>query len=236
MKVFEAHRLQKRRAALEKRNVVIREEAERRRNEQIARKKLEEQEEEENVTAYAATTTAHMTQAVVEAENQPSEANSSNSSSTNNDTRHKDSSNSSSSTNNTIDDNDEVGVASDIANSSRSKARSISDYIKSGRKKEALPDGCEYNLITGLNPAIIERELGNSLDILCPALKSTPLLQDKALRIVFSAGVDVMIIDAEHSAMLGKFSLTPKDMITSDDTSDVFEKFGIPYEDEEEDE
>ena len=69
--------------------------------------------------------------------------------------------------------------------------------------------------------------INKTLDQLCPPLASTPLLQDKCLRVVFSVGVETVIIDAMTYAHIGKLSLQPKDMLASDDTEDVFGSFMV---------
>ncbi|KAJ1405190.1 hypothetical protein B484DRAFT_216367 [Ochromonadaceae sp. CCMP2298] len=86
----------------------------------------------------------------------------------------------------------------------------------------------ELHLITGEQPEAVQQALGASLDALCPPLASSKTLQHKALRVVFSVGVDVCIIDAEASAKLGRLSLTSEDMLTSDETDQVFEHFYLP--------
>jgi hypothetical protein len=92
----------------------------------------------------------------------------------------------------------------------------------------------ELDMMTGLYGSDIEVPMGQMMDDLCPALKSTPLLQDKALRVVMSVGVEALMLDAERSAMLGKFRLTPDDMLPSQATDNVFENFCLTVETTEE--
>ncbi len=89
-------------------------------------------------------------------------------------------------------------------------------------------DDTVIDLISGLLPEKVEEILSCALDDLCPELVTTPKLQDKALRLVFSVGVDVVMLDAESSAYVGKLNLEPKDMLSSDTTEEVFGSFIIP--------
>ena len=45
---------------------------------------------------------------------------------------------------------------------------------------------------------------------------------------VFSAGMDVMMLDAELSGMLDPLSLGPEDMLSFDETEGVFGHFAVP--------
>lgn len=99
---------------------------------------------------------------------------------------------------------------------------------------EDADTGEELDMMTGLYGPDIEVPMGQMLDELCPALKSTPLLQDKALRVVMSVGVEALLIDAERSAMLGRLRLTPDDMLPSKATDDVFENFCLTVDTEQE--
>lgn len=67
------------------------------------------------------------------------------------------------------------------------------------------------------------------MDSLCPQLKSTPLLEQKALRVVYSAGVDVMVLDSDSSVAVGRPLLTPKHMLSSSATTDIFGNFMVPF-------
>lgn len=83
-------------------------------------------------------------------------------------------------------------------------------------------------LISGLHHKSLEKHLASSLDMICPELRSSPSLQSKALRIVFSVGVDIVIVDADASAMMGKLSISPSDILASDSTDRIFGSFFLP--------
>lgn len=86
----------------------------------------------------------------------------------------------------------------------------------------------EVDLMNSLHDRAFEEIMIEALDEVCPPLKSTPLLEDKALRVVLSVGIDCVMVDAERSAMLGKLRLRPADMLTSTQTDDVFSRFCLP--------
>ena len=86
----------------------------------------------------------------------------------------------------------------------------------------------EMTLISGLLDRKVEQTIAQALDQLCPALEKTPRLQDKALRTVFSVGVDAMLIDAEMSSTMGKLRLTPEDIISPHETQNIFGSFTMP--------
>ena len=106
--------------------------------------------------------------------------------------------------------------------------------LKAGESADTprILDITGMDLVTGLNAPAMEEYFVDALDELCPPLQSTLLLQDKALRVVLSVGIDVVLVDAERSAMLGKFNLKPADLLTDKDTDAVFEYFKLPYGDE----
>ncbi len=87
-------------------------------------------------------------------------------------------------------------------------------------------------LVDDIMPPPIENEMKMVLDSLCPPLKTTPRLQDKAMRIVFSVGIDLIIPDCALSAMMGPLSLKPQDLLSAPETDDVFGTFYIPHGDE----
>lgn len=93
-------------------------------------------------------------------------------------------------------------------------------------------------LVSGMGSPEVEKYFGQELDDHCVLLESTPRLQDKALRCVFSVGCELAIVDAELSAMLPKITLNPLDLLTADETSEVFGQFGVQKEggDSDEDE
>lgn len=74
----------------------------------------------------------------------------------------------------------------------------------------------------------IEHEIAKSLDQLCPDLASTPLLQEKAIRIAMSQGVDCVVVEAEMSALMGKCKLRPEHMLHSTKTDHIYGNFVIP--------
>ena len=90
--------------------------------------------------------------------------------------------------------------------------------------EHATPD---IVLISGAYPENAEESIRQYLDDMCPALKSTPRLQDKALRAVMSVGIDVAVVDAELSASIGKLALKPSDLISSDETDELFGQFSV---------
>jgi hypothetical protein len=96
------------------------------------------------------------------------------------------------------------------------------------KKASLSKPSSEINLLQHAMSEKLQMMINETLNELCPALTSTPLVQQKALRIVFSVGVDVVIVDAETSAYIGKFSLTPRDLINSDQTENIFGSFCIP--------
>ena len=83
-------------------------------------------------------------------------------------------------------------------------------------------------LVSNVLAASVEKHLAEALDSLCPSLQSTPLLQDKALRIVLSVGIDAVVVDAELSSALQKTTLTPGHLLPSAATDDLFGNFVIP--------
>ena len=90
-------------------------------------------------------------------------------------------------------------------------------------------------LVSGMGTPEVESYFGQELDDHCVLLESTPKLQDKALRCVFSVGCELAIVDAELSAMLPKITLNPIDLLTADETSELFGNFGVQGEDEDSD-
>lgn len=116
---------------------------------------------------------------------------------------------------------DEVN-ADDYSESQESKDRIVQEETLNSYYTER-----EIKLISGLNPPLIEAQLMYDLDFLCPNLKDTPFLQEKALRICFSVGIDAVVLDAESSARVGKLDLQPKHMIHHNDVEDVFGTFSI---------
>lgn len=105
-------------------------------------------------------------------------------------------------------------------------------------------------LLSSLYSPEVEAPLHAVLEHLCPHLKQvavsldaearqmygfgpevTSTLQHKAMRVSYSVGVDVLVMDAYTSAALGKVDdITVHDLLTPNDTSRVFGQFGVPKE------
>ena len=85
-------------------------------------------------------------------------------------------------------------------------------------------------LISEILPDEIADKFGDALDTLCPALKSTPKLEDKALRTVLSFGHEAVMIEPEIKPALGKLKLTPSDLVSIDDVAIIFGGFMVPLE------
>ena len=69
--------------------------------------------------------------------------------------------------------------------------------------------------------------MGESLNNLCPHLVTSPRLEDKALRLIFSVGVDVMVVDAISCAVIGKLAVRPSDLLPIAATEKIFGNFMI---------
>ena len=82
-------------------------------------------------------------------------------------------------------------------------------------------------LLSGILPAKAERKMGESLNNLCPHLVTSPRLEDKALRLIFSVGVDVMVVDAISCAVIGKLAVRPSDLLPIAATEKIFGNFMI---------
>ena len=82
-------------------------------------------------------------------------------------------------------------------------------------------------LITHANPLPLEANIAQQLDELCPKLLSTPRLEDKALRCVFSIGFECAAIDVDLLVRMegGRLGLQPSHMLTAMDTDDIFGHF-----------
>ena len=85
-------------------------------------------------------------------------------------------------------------------------------------------------LISDILPDEISDKFGEAMDTLCPALATTPKLEDKALRTVLSFGHEVVIVEPEIKPALGKLKLTPADLVGIDDVAHIFGGFMIPEE------
>jgi hypothetical protein len=82
-------------------------------------------------------------------------------------------------------------------------------------------------LINGVNRPRIEAKLAEDLNDCAEVLESTPRLQDKALRCVFSVGIDCCIIDAESSVKMGRLELRQGDIVSHKLTDGVFGEFRV---------
>ena len=85
-------------------------------------------------------------------------------------------------------------------------------------------------LMSKFLPPEVGDKFGEALDTLCPALKTTPKLEDKALRIVLSLAHEVVMVEPEIQSGLGKLSLSDKDIVGIDDVVHIFGGFMIPLE------
>eukprot|EP01031_Cornospumella_fuschlensis_P028667 gene28667-34611_t len=83
-------------------------------------------------------------------------------------------------------------------------------------------------LISNLLPPADEAALHAELDRLCPPLKTSKSLEEKAFRIVTSLHVDVCMVDAEYCAALRKWSIGGEDLLSEDHTQDLTEAFEVP--------
>ena len=91
-----------------------------------------------------------------------------------------------------------------------------------------LPYGLAVPLVSNVLHENLAREISGALDSLCPPLSTSVSLSDKAFRVVMSVGIDLVIVDAVLSATLGKLRLSQQDMLTADDTEDIFGTFMVP--------
>lgn len=83
-------------------------------------------------------------------------------------------------------------------------------------------------MFSGVNDADDEKDMAEALVGLCPKLSNSRTLQEKALRIALSVEMDMVLVDAELSAVLGKFPLTSDKLLTHQDTTEIFKRFVIP--------
>lgn len=99
---------------------------------------------------------------------------------------------------------------------------------KSSMKIEDLTNVTTVPLISNqLNPDFMVN-FKDSMDDLCPELKSSLSLEDKVLRTVFSAGIDIAIVDPYQSPLLKKSSLKKEDLLASSATSNIFGRLFLP--------
>eukprot|EP01039_Chlorochromonas_danica_P011011 gene11011-12259_t len=129
-------------------------------------------------------------------------------------------------------------IATNVLNCSFNKHIIVTPEIglsKVGQELQALkakesqannPDSVLF--LSGVHPPDMEGALMKALDKLCPALASSETLQEKAIRVALSAETDLVMVDAEASAVMGKFLLTADKLLDSDETDELFERFFIP--------
>lgn len=84
-------------------------------------------------------------------------------------------------------------------------------------------------LISGVNTPQLEHSIAQALDELCPALASTPRLEDKGLRVALSVGTELVVVEGNQSARIGKNTLGAEHMLTAEDSAGVFGSFVVPY-------
>ena len=118
-------------------------------------------------------------------------------------------------------------------NNTQNKKNKVTNEVRRLSEMSRVPD---LILLSGLSHPETEEYFGKELDDHCVLLESTPKLQDKAMRIVLSVGCEVVIIDSELSACLRKLTLNPMDLLTADETHDIFGNFGLQRDDNENDE
>lgn len=91
-------------------------------------------------------------------------------------------------------------------------------------------DSAMFLLYSQVHSELVCAKAREHLDILCPKLGSTTLLEDKALRLIFSIGYEVCVLDSDLSAAVGRLRLTLKDMLSAKDAENVFGVFQITPE------
>jgi len=85
-----------------------------------------------------------------------------------------------------------------------------------------------FTLVDGMIPKKVSDNLKGALDSMCPALKSSSKLQEKAMRIVLSQGTECVLVDSDTSAALGKINLDTSELLTAEETDQVMGTFAIP--------
>ena len=84
-------------------------------------------------------------------------------------------------------------------------------------------------------PPEFKSELVQVFDTTCPSLKSSPKLHDKVFRLVFSVGINAMILDAATNSMVGKLDINPDQLLKSEDSEEIFGNFMLPSKFDEQD-
>jgi len=82
--------------------------------------------------------------------------------------------------------------------------------------------------VEGLLEPTADQLIKSALDELCPRLASSPRLQEKALRCVFSVGMDLVMLQSEVSAALGPLRLEPQQILSSQESDAVFGTLAMP--------
>eukprot|EP00607_Mallomonas_marina_P010029 CAMPEP_0182422318 /NCGR_PEP_ID=MMETSP1167-20130531/7971_1 /TAXON_ID=2988 /ORGANISM="Mallomonas Sp, Strain CCMP3275" /LENGTH=304 /DNA_ID=CAMNT_0024600279 /DNA_START=483 /DNA_END=1397 /DNA_ORIENTATION=+ len=110
------------------------------------------------------------------------------------------------------------------------------EQVEKEKKVEEKEYGPALPMVSETMDVELEESLKEVLDQLCPPLATSHTLQERALRVVFSVGVEVAVMDAVTSSSLGPIQLQAKDALSSKATESVFGGFMIPkdlFEDEE---
>ncbi len=89
------------------------------------------------------------------------------------------------------------------------------------------PEGA-LQLVSGSLPIKLEKYLVSQFDDLCPPLQTSTRLEMKALRAIFSIGIDAVCIQSDILANIDPLILSSKDFITANDTNELFGEFQIP--------
>jgi hypothetical protein len=124
--------------------------------------------------------------------------------------------------------NDDTGDASLVTPSFNTSSSSSHDESKSREIKAISNRKDAVFLISGKYSEKNEESLKKLLDQLCPNLATSSRLQDKALRSVFSVGVDAVSINCDVYASMRKLALKPSDFITASQTDRLFRSFSVP--------
>jgi len=104
----------------------------------------------------------------------------------------------------------------------------LEEERQDSRDQSSNLHGISWYLVEGLIEPPADQLINSALDHLCPRLASTPLLQEKALRCVFSVGMDLVMLESEVSAALGPLRLEPQHMLSSLESDAVFGTLAMP--------
>ena len=122
--------------------------------------------------------------------------------------------------------NRDIAERMETRKSIRVKLKSA-DIASEARRLKEMSQTPDLILLSGLRNPEFDNYFGRELDAHCILLETTPKLQDKGLRLAFSVGCELAIIDAETSSILRKLTLSPSDLLTADETGDLFGEFGV---------